>query len=440
MTLIKTLPLAALIALSALRLASCSPTSTAAAQEEHEHDEAEEEHGSEDGDGRGAAEEGHDHAEEEEAEGPRGGRLLEADGLELELTIFESGTAPELRVYATEDGEPLDPSEVQATVTLTRLGGHMDRFTLSPRGDYLVSDREVSEPHSFDVEVTASRDGRSYDWDYESYEGRTVIAQAAAEAAGVETAVAGPAQLSETIDLTGRVALRPEARADVRARYRGAVLEVTKTVGDAVTAGERLARVEASESLQTFEISSPIDGVILERATNVGDVAGDAPLFVIADLSRLQAEFHVFPRDVAQIQAGQPVLVESLDGVAVADAAITSFLPTAEADTQTLLARAVLDNVDGAFRPGMTVRGRVTVGRSDAAVTVERDALQRWRDMDVVFTQLGETYEVRPVLAGARADGLVEILDGLEAGDVYVSENSFLIRADIEKAGAAHSH
>lgn len=404
-----------------LLLAACSDDGAQVSEANHEHEE-----------GHAAA--------EDFARGPHNGRLLESDGVDLEITIYETGVPPEFRVYAFENGAPVDPSEVQASIALTRLGGQVDRFSFAPRGDYLIGDGVVYEPHSFDVAVTASRGGRSSDWTYESYEGRTTIIPEAAASAGIEIATAGPAVLRETIELTGRIALRPEARAEVRARYRGAVLEVTHTVGDSVAVGEQLARVEAADSLRSYDITSPIDGVILERSTNVGDVAGDEPLYVIADLSRLQAEFHVFPRDVARVRAGQVVRVESLDGVAAADVTITSFLPTAEADTQTLLARAVIDNADGAFRPGMTVRGAVVVGEREAAVAVQADAIQRWRDFDVVFTRVGDAYEVRPVTLGVRADGWVEILDGLAAGDPYVSENSFLVRADIEKSGATHDH
>jgi cobalt-zinc-cadmium efflux system membrane fusion protein len=416
----KMIALAALVALLSLAAASCSDPSP---RTENEHADA--------------AQAGDEHGHEE---GPHGGRLLHADGLDLEITIFESGVPPQFRLYAYDEGRPIAPAEVQASITLSRLGGHTDRFSFAPQADYLVGDRTVAEPHSFDVAVTASRGEQSFDWTYESYEGRTTIVPAAAEAAGVEVSQAGPATLRETIELTGQVVLRPEARAEVRARYRGSVLAVTKTVGDSVRAGELLARVEAADSLQTYEIVAPIEGVVLERTTNVGDVAADDPLYVVADLSSLQAEFHVFPRDVARISAGQPVRIESLDAVAMADTTIASFLPTAEADTQTLLARALIDNPDGAFRPGMTVRGAVVVNEREAAVAVQADAIQRWREMDAVFTRVGDTYEVRPVLLGARDADLVEVLDGLAAGDDYVSANSFLIRADIEKAGAAHDH
>ena len=76
--------------------------------------------------------------------------------------------------------------------------------------------------------------------------------------------------------------------------------------------------------------------------------------------------------------------------------------------------------------------------RTDLAV--EKAGLQRFRDFDVVFEQVGDTYEVRMLELG-RADATrVEVLGGLEPGARYVVRNSYLIKADIEKSGASHDH
>jgi membrane fusion protein, heavy metal efflux system len=73
-------------------------------------------------------------------------------------------------------------------------------------------------------------------------------------------------------------------------------------------------------------------------------------------------------------------------------------------------------------------------------LAVPLSALQRFRDFDVVFAQVGEAYEVRMLTLGRRDASLVEVLDGLAPGTVYVTDNSYLIKADIEKAGASHDH
>jgi cobalt-zinc-cadmium efflux system membrane fusion protein len=86
------------------------------------------------------------------------------------------------------------------------------------------------------------------------------------------------------------------------------------------------------------------------------------------------------------------------------------------------------------------VQGRVTIATTPVALAVPLSALQRFRDFDVVFAQVGETYEVRMLTLGRRDTVNVEVLGGLEPGTTFVTENSYLIKADIEKSGASHDH
>ena len=58
----------------------------------------------------------------------------------------------------------------------------------------------------------------------------------------------------------------------------------------------------------------------------------------------------------------------------------------------------------------------------------------------MVFAQVGETYEVRMLELGARDGEFAEVLSGLAPGTHYVTEQSFLIKADIGKSDAGHDH
>jgi cobalt-zinc-cadmium efflux system membrane fusion protein len=270
-------------------------------------------------------------------------------------------------------------------------------------------------------------------------EARTRIPDDVAAESGIEVAAAGPASIGETVELSGTVRLRPSAMADVRAAYPGPVLRVTKTVGDEVRRGDVLAEVENSNSLQTYLVRAPISGTVLERFSNPGDVAGGEPLIRLADLTALQAELHVFPKDAARISTGQPVTIRLAGGDIVAGGKIASFLPLSETGTQSLIARVDLPPANG-FRPGMRVLGDVETSSYEVPLAILETGLQRFRDDMVVFVKEGETYEARPVQTG-RSDGTyLEVLSGLEPGETYVTSNSYLIKADIEKAGAGHSH
>lgn len=372
--------------------------------------------------------------------GPNRGRMLRQDDFALEMTIFENGVPPEYHVYAYKNDKLLPPQDVKLTVKLYRLDGEVNTFNFAPAEDYLGGDGVVTEPHSFDVEVSAVYDGKSYQWKYDSYEGRVQILDEAAEASGIEIEKAGPALIKENHVLSGQIALNSNATANVRARFPGIVRDVKKGLGDTVEKGEVLATVESNDSLQVYNVTAPISGTILARDTNIGDVAGDAPLFRISDLSTVWAELHVFPGDMAMIQAGQPVIVNSLDGVQKTEGVIASLLPLAENATQTIVARILLENPDGVWRAGMNVQGTVTVSQREVPLAVKSSGLQRFRDFTVVFAKVKDIYEVRMLELGKDDGSYVEVLEGIKPGTDYVSGNSFLIRADIEKSAASHDH
>lgn len=381
----------------------------------------------------------HGAEEAEPAKGAHGGRLLEQDAFAVEVTIFETGVDPQYRVYATSGGKAVDPATVRLQISLSRLGGKTDTFRFTPEQDYLKGDGVVVEPHSFDVTVKASHQGKTYTWDYESYEGRVTITDEAAIGAGVQTGTAGPAAIRTSVDLSGTVQLPPSARAEVRAVYPGRVISVSKTVGDTVGKGETLAVVENSSSLQTYSVRAPIAGTILDRRTNAGDVAASEPLFMIGDTEAAQAELHVYPKDAGTIKVGQKVRVRIAGGELTADGVIDRFLPIAEQGTQSLIAMVKLPRGSG-LHPGMRVSGTVEVSETEVPLAVRESGLQRFRDFTVVFAKHGQTYEVRMLDLGKSDGEFVEVLGGIDPGEVYVTENSFLIKADIEKSGASHDH
>jgi cobalt-zinc-cadmium efflux system membrane fusion protein len=88
----------------------------------------------------------------------------------------------------------------------------------------------------------------------------------------------------------------------------------------------------------------------------------------------------------------------------------------------------------------MFIAGDLIVEQIKAPIAVKRSAIQRFRDWNVVFVRFGEVYEARPVTLGQGDDQYVAVLGGLSSNDEYVSENSFLIKADILKSGASHDH
>ncbi len=389
------------------------------------------------GDGASKPEE---HGEVEPEKGAHGGRLVKQDNFSAEVTIFEDGQEPQFRIYPMLDGKPVDPKNVQLTMILKRLGGEVNRFAFRPEKDYLAGQGVVAEPHSFDVELVAVSGGKQYVARWSSPEGRTRITAAAAKAGGIVIATVGPATIGETRELFGTVQLATTARSEIRGQFPGRIVSVSKNVGDYVRRGELLARIESSESLQTYPVYSTASGVIAERNGNPGDVTFDRALYVITDPAQTTVVFNIFPKDLGAIQPGQSVLIEALDGTAIARTQLGDYLPEGNAEAGTALMRAAVLNRGGRLRAGMSLRGKVVVGTVQVPLAVRTEALQTFRDFTVVFANYGENYEVRMVQLGRRSPEWTEVISGIAPGTPYAAKGSFLIRADIEKSGASHDH
>lgn len=377
-------------------------------------------------------------ADEDFERGPNNGRMLRENGFAVELAIFETDVPPEFRAWVTQDGQAVEPATVDLTVTLTRLGAE-DEIDFAAQGDYLRGDRVVYEPHSFAVTVDAAHRGRDYEWHYESFEGRTRIAPEMAEAFGIETMIAGPATLEEVITAYGSIVPNPERVREVSARFDGAIESVDVAPGEAVRQGQRLAAVESNESLQSYAIDAPIDGIVMERAANAGEQTNGRRLFTIVDTSSVWAELSVFPADRARVRVGSPVEIAPATGGEPVAGTISHLSPVAGAN-QSITARIVLDNADELWALGTYLTATIRVAEIDVPLAVRRSGLQTFRDFTVVYARIGDQYEVRMLDLGRQDEDWVEVLGGLEPGTRYVTENSYVIKADVEKSGASHDH
>lgn len=386
--------------------------------------------------GHGAHQDDH----EEMERGPHRGRLLKQDDFALEITIFETGVPPEFRIYAYNNNAPLRPQDVDLLITLDRLGDKQDKIQFKAEQDYLRGDSIIYEPHSFFVTVQATYQSKTYTWKYENYEGRTMIPEKMATAMGIKTDQIGPKQLTQTKTLTGRIHSDPNRLSRVKPRFPGIVQTIHYELGSYVKQGSTLATIQSNESLQSYRVKAPISGMIIKRDLQIGEATGENPLFIIADLSVMWAELDIFIGDLSLINPGQSVAIETIDGHYLTTSKIDWISPLTAHASQSVRARIIIDNKDNKVRPGQFVRGHVTVAQTPVAMAVPKSALQRFRDFQVVFARVGDTYEVRMLQLGRSNKDWIEVLGGIEPGTTYVTDNSYLIKADIEKSGATHDH
>ncbi|MAT94804.1 MAG: acetyl-CoA carboxylase biotin carboxyl carrier protein subunit [Halioglobus sp.] len=295
--------------------------------------------------------------------------------------------------------------------------------------------------------ATESSDSVKHDHEYETEGGHEEVRQeeeahvrislALAEQSGLRVAEAGPMVVTETRTSYGRLVTDPERLAHVTGRFNGQVRRVEVSLGDAVKAGDALAVIESNESLQSYTVTAPIAGTITQRNVNVGELVNGQPLFAIADLDTLWAELKIFPGQREDVSIGQQVRFAIEDKAY--DGNILHLLPSKN-DAPYVVARVAVDNNLGLLSPGLLVTAKIVVESSEVQLAVDRRGIQQFENRTVVFVQEGETYEPRPVVLGRSDERVAEVRSGLEPGDKYVVENSYLIKADLEKSSATHEH
>jgi cobalt-zinc-cadmium efflux system membrane fusion protein len=266
------------------------------------------------------------------------------------------------------------------------------------------------------------------------------LSDAQVAGAGIELLTAGPRELRQTLRLDGLIQPNQETLVKVTSRFPGVIRSMVKRLGDKVVKDELLATVESNQSLTTFTLKAPMEGTVIDRDGTLGDFASEQrALFTIADLSTMWIDFAIHRRDFSRVRAGDAVLIDVGDGGEPVRARIDYLSPIGVSDTQSTVARAVVPN-GGRLFAGLFVTGRVVLSARPAAAAISTAALQTLDGKTVVFVRNGQSFAAREVVLGERDAEWIEVRSGMKAGDVYAAKNSFVIKAEIGKASAAHEH
>lgn len=197
----------------------------------------------------------------------------------------------------------------------------------------------------------------------------------------------------------------------------------------------------SSGNLARYEVRAPISGLVIDKTVALGQtLKEDDHIFVIADVSTVWAGITVYPRDLDVVKVGQKATIKATASDIEGEGVVIYITTLIGGQTRTATARLALENKEGRWRPGMFVTAEMVAEEIRVPVAVSADALQTLRDWTVVFGRYGQYFEARPLELG-RSDGkMIEVLDGLQAGEQYAAGNSFAIKAELGKSGATHEH
>jgi membrane fusion protein, heavy metal efflux system len=188
--------------------------------------------------------------------------------------------------------------------------------------------------------------------------------------------------------------------------------------------------------LRRKEIRAPISGRVIERLVSVGQPVGGEgqakELYVISDLSVVEAELAVPAADLALLREGQEVRISNAEGRAF-EGKITyvNAMITRETRSGQILARFA--NPDFSLRPGSLVEAEISLKEARVKLKIPRSAVMIIDGKPNVFVRTPEGFAKREVELGRGDDNSVEVVSGLQPGEQIAVSNVFLLKAELGK-------
>ena len=200
----------------------------------------------------------------------------------------------------------------------------------------------------------------------------------------------------------------------------------------------QIRKIEATGSpLRTLAIFSPVSGYVVQKLAVQGmKVQPGERLFDLVDTSTLWVVSDIYEHELALVKTGQKaeITLDSLPGK-VFVATIDYVSPLLAGETRTAKIRFSLDNQGGDLKPQMFAKVALKVDLGSRLVVPE-DAVINTGARQLVYVDKGDGYfEPREVGVGVKAEGMAEILSGLQAGEKVASAATFLIDSEARLKG-----
>lgn len=253
----------------------------------------------------------------------------------------------------------------------------------------------------------------------------------------VATEVVTRGNLGMTLKAVGRVSENLNKTAKVTSTLEGRLSKLNADLNDQVKAGDVLGLVQTPELLgKSLELKAPIDGVIMQRKSTVGELIGkDTEIYTISDPADLWVLAEIKERDLAAVHIGQETVFTVLAYHAETFRGKVVLLGNrVEAESRTLEVRIEVANADGRLKPGMFADVEIATTALQDVLVISDQALQTLEDEQIVFVALSDTkFEKRVIKTGLEQHGRVQVLEGLKEGERVVTEGSFILKSELLK-------
>jgi len=174
--------------------------------------------------------------------------------------------------------------------------------------------------------------------------------------------------------------------------------------------------------LERTTVRAPFAGAIGQRFVSVGDyVTTSSRLLTLQTVDPQRAVIEVPERYAVKLRAGQVIefSVASQEGRTFR-ARVDFIDPVVQNENRTILVKASAPNPGRSLKPGMFIEARLATNTRANAIVVPEDAIQPMRAANVAWAVVDGKASRRVVQLGVRSAGVVEVLSGVQAGDVVV--------------------
>ncbi len=264
-------------------------------------------------------------------------------------------------------------------------------------------------------------------------EGSVVLDEAGVRNLGIQTVVTEESEFTETAFALGHIDAIPANSGAVSSRISGRLVGLDVTVGDTVSAGQVIAKVESrqpGDPPPIIPLTAPVKGLVMKSDARLGDpVEPDKALMEITDLSEVYAISRVPDHQAGLIKAGTKASIR-VPGVGgkVFEGTLLRFGTTADEESGTLDAIFKLENPELLLRPGMRAEFELVVAVRPNVLSVPKVALQgnpATRHVWVKDITVPNAFVKAPVQVGKTSGERVEILNGIFPGDEVVTQGSY---------------
>ncbi len=243
--------------------------------------------------------------------------------------------------------------------------------------------------------------------------------------------------LQEQIKFTSRQNRIASEHELEKAKTAESISEINlRILGVRDTAGLTASIISGGESVSHYTITAPFDGSIIEKDVVLLErVETTAKLLTIADLSTLWVRADIFDQHIPLLDSLQNKTirfrVNSYPNQAF-EGRVFSTGPVVNDKTRTLPMTAIVNNPDRRLKPGMFISVELHGNPTAVVLAVPVRAIQEHENKRFVFVNLeGEQFVRRVVTTGSTADDAIEIIEGIDEGDLVVVDGGFFLKSQM---------